>query len=112
MYSSNPDGVSVHDGFPNPATDARLQGIDLNALLVPRSASTYFMRIAGNEWARQGMFAGDLAIVDRALNAKPNDPVVWVHEDTFIISPRHKLAEGAEVWGTITAIIHRYRGDS
>jgi DNA polymerase V len=109
MYYENPDGVSVHDGFPNPATDSSLQAIDLNSLLVRHSASTYFMNIAGNEWARQGIFSGDLAIVDRALAPKPNDPVVWIREDVFTISPRHKLPEGAEVWGTITSVIHRFR---
>ncbi|HSX24069.1 MAG TPA: S24 family peptidase [Candidatus Saccharimonadales bacterium] len=109
-YYSNPDGVSVHDGFPNPAADTSLQSIDLNALLVNHTASTYFMRIGGNEWARQGIFAGDLAIIDRSLGPKPNDPVVWVHEDVFVISPRHKLPENAEMWGTVTAVVHQYRG--
>ena len=110
MYYSNPDGVSVHDGFPNPAADTSLQTIDLNSLLVRHTASTYFMRIGGNEWARQGIFADDLAIIDRALKPKPNDPVVWIPEDEFAKSPRHKLPENAEVWGTVTAIIHQYRG--
>lgn len=109
MYYSNPDGVSVHDGFPNPAADSSLQSIDLNSLLIRHSASTYFMRVAGNEWAQQGIFAGDLAIIDRSLAPQGNDPVVWVHEDNFAISPKHKLPEGAEAWGTITATIHQFR---
>lgn len=109
MYYSNPDGVSVHDGFPNPAADTSLQTIDLNSLLVRHSASTYFMRITGNDWAKQGIFAGDLAIVDRALVPHGNDPVVWIHEETFAISPKHKIPEGAEAWGAVTAVIHQYR---
>lgn len=110
MYYSNPGGVSVHDGFPNPATDSALQSIDLNTLLIRHSTSTYFMRISGNEWAQQGIFAGDIAIIDRALGARPNDPVVWVQEDAFIISPRHTISVNAVVWGTITFIIHCYQG--
>ncbi len=110
MYYQNPDGVSVHDGFPNPAADSSLQTIDLNSLLVQHTASTYFMRIAGNDWAKQGIFAGDLAIVDRALVPYGNDPVVWIHEEEFAISPKHKIPEDAEVWGVITSIIHQYRG--
>ncbi len=109
VYYSNPDGVSVHDGFPNPATDTALQSIDLNALLVKHSASTYFMRIAGNEWAQQGIFAGDLALTDRALRARPNDPVVWIKDDQFSISPRHTLPKNVVVWGVVTAVIHQYR---
>lgn len=103
-------GISVHDGFPNPATDISLQNLDLNTLLIQNSASTFFMLIQGSNWARQGIFADDIAIIDRALAPKPNDPVVWIRDDIFTISPRHKLPEGAEVWGTVTAIIHRYRG--
>ena len=112
MYYENPDGVSVHDGFPNPASDVSLQSIDLNSLLIRHTASTYFMRVAGNDWVGQGIYAGDLAIVDRALGAKPNDPVVWIHEEDFAISPRHKLPERAIVWGTVTSVIHQYRGKS
>lgn len=112
MYYSNPDGVSVHDGFPNPAADTSLQSIDLNSLLVRHSASTYFMRIAGNEWVKQGIFADDLVIVDRALSPRGNDPVVWIFEEAFAISPKHKIPEGAEVWGVVSAVIHQYRGSS
>lgn len=109
MYYSNPDGVSIHDGFPNPATDTSLQSIDLNSLLIRHNASTYFMRIAGNEWAKLGIFAGDLLIVDRALEPRGNDPAIWIHEDTFVISPKHKIPEGAVVWGAVTSVIHQYR---
>ncbi|MEO8862967.1 MAG: S24 family peptidase [Candidatus Saccharimonadales bacterium] len=103
-------GVSVHEGFPNPATDTSLQPIDLNSLLVPRRASTYLMRISGDDWADQGIFAGDIAIIDKALSANSNDLVAWIHEDSFVLSPRHAVAQDAEVWGTITAVIHQYIG--
>ena len=112
MYFQQPRGVSVHDGFPNPAADSSLQNIDLNSLLIRNSASTFFMRIAGNDWARQGIFAGDLALVDRALHPKPNDPVVWAKDAEFAISPCHKLPDGAEAWGVVTSVIHRYRDTS
>jgi DNA polymerase V len=110
VYYSNPNGVSVHDGFPNPATDSTLQAIDLNVLLIKHSASTFFMRIATNEWVGLGIFAKDLAIIDRALSPRHNDLIVWIKDDLFIISPRHKLPKNAVLWGTVTAIIHQYRG--
>lgn len=109
MYFQQPKGVSVHDGFPNPAADSSLQNIDLNSLLVRNSASTFFMRIAGNNWVRMGIFDQDTAIIDRSLQPKPNDPVVWIKDDEFAISPYHKLSEGAEAWGVVTSVIHRYR---
>jgi DNA polymerase V len=109
MYYANPSGVSVHDGFPNPATDSSLQSIDLNQLLIHHSASTYFMRIQGNEWARQGIFAGDMLLVDRAIVPRGNDPAVWIKDERFALSPKHKIPEEAEVWGSVTAVIHQFR---
>ena len=50
MYYEQAQGVSVHDGFPNPATDAALQSLNLNQLLIKNGASTYFMRLASNDW--------------------------------------------------------------
>ncbi len=110
MYYESPEGVSVHGGFPNPATDASLQGIDLNTLLIKNSISTYLMRIEGNDWQAIGIFAGDIAIIDRALAANRNDLIVWILHDRFAISPRHALPRDAKAWGVVTSIIHQYRG--
>lgn len=109
MYYENPSGVSVHDGFPNPATDAALQGIDLNKLLVKNGVSTYFMRLTGDEWQRLGIFDGDVAVIDRAVAARKADLVVWCEGSDFMISPRHALPIGKEMWGVVTATIHLYR---
>lgn len=109
MLKNNLAGVTVHDGFPNPATDSALQSIDLNALLIWHSASTYFMRIAGNNWSDQGIFDQDLVIADRSLNSRPNDLIIWIQNDLFVISPRHRLPNNAALWGVVTAVIHQYR---
>lgn len=105
------DGVSVHTGFPNPAADARLQSLDLNQLLINHTASTYFFRVRGSEWESTGVFDNDIAIVDRALDATPNDTVLWWSEnsETFCISALHKVPKQATVWGVITATIHQLR---
>lgn len=109
MYYENPDGVSAHTGFPNPAIDAALQGIDLNKLLIQNSAATYFMRITGSAWHKTGIFDGDVAVIDRAVPARPNDLIIWTNQDEFAVSPRHALPESAEVWGVVTAVIRQYR---
>lgn len=111
-FYSSPEGVSVHSGFPNPAADANLQGIDLNNLLIKNSAATYLMRVAGNAWRGQGIFHGDLIVIDRAIAPRQNDLIIWVLHDEFVISPRHRLPKGGEVWGVVTSVIHQYRGQS
>lgn len=105
-------GVSVHSGFPNPATDTSLQSLDLNRLLVANSASTFMMRIKGNEWTNEGIFAGDIALVDRALAARKNDLVIWWHDDEFAISRLNRTPGNSVIWGVVTAVIHQYRGAS
>lgn len=106
-----PDGVSVHTGFPNPATDVSLRSLDLNRLLVSHGASTYFFRVEGTQWEDAGVFDSDIAIVDRALDPRKTDVVIWwhEHEDQFVISNYKKLRPGATVWGVITATIHQFR---
>jgi DNA polymerase V len=105
----NTPGVAVHDGFPNPAADERLQGLDLNQLLITHSISTFLMRIEGNEWQDIGIFAGDIAIVDKALDPRPGDLVVWWSDGTFAVSECHRLPKDAIIWGIVTSVIHRFR---
>ena len=100
--------VSTHAGFPNAAEDTRLSGLSLDALLVPQPRSTFFFTIEGDQWAAQGIFTGDIAVVDRALPHRPNALVIWVNGSDFALSPVHETPNGAEIWGVITAIIHRF----
>ncbi len=109
MYYENTDGVSVHEGFPNPATDTSLQSLDLNTLLITHTATTYLMRMSGDEWQILGIFGGDIVIVDRSINAQPNDLVVWTKADRFTLSYKHTVDESTAVWGVITATIHQFR---
>lgn len=109
MYYENPQGVSIHNGFPNAAADVSLQSLDLNKLLISNKIGTYLMRISGNNWQAIGIFDDDIAIIDRTLNPSANDLVIWVHDDQFAISPRHKLPQDGQAWGVVTSVIHQYR---
>ena len=107
------EGMSIHTGFPNPAIDQRLQTLDFNKLLVRHSASTYMFRVRGNEWERVGVFDGDIAIVDRALDPRKADVVLWWDEakGEFSISKYTGMPKQAACWGVITSIIHQFRKD-
>jgi DNA polymerase V len=98
MYYQQPDGVSVHDGFPNPAADNSLQPLDLNQLLIKNPIATYFVRVSG-----------DVLLVDRSLKPKPSDRVVWVHQDSISTSSFQRMPVDAELWGVVTALIRQYR---
>jgi hypothetical protein len=107
------DGVSVHSGFPNPALDHHEQGarlaLDLNQLLVRQPSSTYLFRVTGHQWADQGIFDGDIAVIDRALQAGPTDLIVTWRTGGSTICRQHQLTPEDRPWGVVTAIIHRYR---
>lgn len=111
MHEENPQGVSVHAGFPNPATDKSLRSLDLNQLLIEHSVSTYYFRIRGEQWKDIGILDGDIAIVDRALDARPGDLVVWWRDgdDSFSISTPKTMPQDTVGWGVVTATIHQFR---
>jgi SOS-response transcriptional repressor LexA len=102
-------GVSVHNGFPNPAADSLRATLDLNRLLIKHPAGTYFMRIEGENWNELGIFSGDIAIVDRVPNPIITDLVVWWEGERFAIGHLSKLPDDTPYWGIITNIIHQYR---
>lgn len=105
------DGVSLHSGFPNPALDRRGQAglaLDINRLLVRHPSSTYLFRISGHRWSDQGIFDGDIAVIDRSLPRRPGDLAVLWQDDSFIICRGSQVETPEAVWGIVTAIIHRY----
>jgi SOS-response transcriptional repressor LexA len=108
-----PDGVSVHSGFPNPATDQRLQTLDFNRLLVQHATSTYMFRVRGNEWEGAGVFDGDIAVVDRALDPRKSDVVLWWDDSSgeFAISKYTAMPKQAALWGVVTSTIHQFRNN-
>jgi DNA polymerase V len=106
-----PEGVSVHTGFPNPAADKSLQTLDFNKLLVQHGTSTYMFRVRGNEWEAAGVFDGDIAVVDRALDPRKDDVVIWWDDTSgeFAISHYHAKPQEGSCWGVVTATIHQFR---
>ncbi len=103
------DGVSIHAGFPNPAADRRLKSLDFNQILVQHPSSTFVFRVRGEEGITQGIFDGDIAVVDRATDPRPQDFVLWHDGEHFKLSRPSRMTESATQWGVITAIIHQYR---
>jgi DNA polymerase V len=107
------DGVSVHTGFPNPALEHRADGkplsLDLNRLLVRQPSSTYLFRVAGHTYADQGIYDGDIAVIDRAPIARSTDLVIAWRPGGSTIMRQHQLTAEDQPWGVVTAIIHQYR---
>jgi DNA polymerase V len=83
--------------------------LSLDQLLFKRPSSTYLFRLSGHQWSREGIADGDIAVVDRALTAKPGDLVVAWRGDDFLLVRLRQLPEDVAPWGVVAAIVHLYR---
>lgn len=102
-------GVSVHAGFPNAASGSSAKTLDIGRMLVPHPAATYLMRLDSNTWRERGIFAGDIVVIDRALNPKKTDFIVWWEGEDFYIGLPASLPKDTPTWGTVRSVIHQYR---
>jgi len=111
-FMANGSELSLHSGFPNPALDVIEQGrplnLDLNQLLLKHPSSTYLFRISGHQWQQEGIFDGDIAIIDRARSAQATSLVISCQDAGFTICRRNTLGKREQPWGIVSAIIHQY----
>jgi DNA polymerase V len=57
----------VASGFPAASDDYQERGLNLHELLVHNATATFFMRAGNNENASNGIYQGDLLVIDRSL---------------------------------------------
>lgn len=86
----------IRAGFPSPADDYLDQPLDFNELLIAHPAATFAVRIAGDSMEGIGLFAGDIAVVDRALTATNGKIILGILDGQFTIK-RYRV-RGREVW--------------
>ena len=59
--------ASVTAGFPSPADDYAEESLDLNRKLITNPSSTFFVRVNGDSMSGDGIYNGDLLVVDKSL---------------------------------------------
>ena len=119
----------VQAGFPSPATDYLTEAIDLNRELIQHPECTFFARIKGDSMQEAHILDGDLAVVDKSLQARDGDYVVAYIDGEFTIkefrnapdgksgwliphNPKYRKIHVTEdnefiIWGVITYLIHK-----
>ena len=115
-------------GFPSPAQDYVEAELDLNQYCISRPNSTYFVRAIGNSMTDIGLNSGDLMVVDKAEKPVHGDIVIAEMEGEFtvkrlLLTPRpvlqpmnpaypalHPDPETLQIFGVVTAFIHKTRG--
>ena len=120
---------SVRAGFPSPAEDHLLKGIDLTTELVSHPQATFLVRISGDSMRDHGIFDGDTVVVDRALQPKHCDVVIAVIDGEFVCKQLWRTGGTLELragnpdyptlvplagqtwtlWGVVTSAIRKFR---
>lgn len=108
MAEGKTDGVAIHSGFPNPAANRQGAPLSLDRLLIRHPSSTYLFRIRGHSWEERGIFDGDIALIDRAINPQPSDLVITWQDDTFVLTTLRNLPPLTNPWGTLITVIHQF----
>ena len=123
---------SVRAGFPSPAQDYMGEEIDLNKVLVRHREATFYVRVSGESMTEAGILDGDLAVVDKELQAKDGDFVIAFVDGEFTIKefrkdptgdfgwlvpwnsqyPKIRVDASNEfiIWGVVTYVIHGFLG--
>jgi DNA polymerase V len=116
--------ASVAIGFGSPSGDSGVTRLDLNDILVPHPQATFLMRAASDAMQAFGIAAGDLLLIDRAIQPVHGHVVIAVAEDEFVCRQLCKkgrdvrlqasdggadivAGEGTELqlWGVVTQVI-------
>jgi len=119
-------GVSA--GFPSPADDYIDRSLDLNELLIPHPAATFFVRVAGDSMTGAFLNHDDILVVDRSLEASDGSIVIAVVDGELTVK-RLRINENGcrlvaenpdypevgftdnsscEVWGVVRAVVHTF----
>lgn len=123
---------AIKAGFPSPADDYQHDSLDFNRDLIRHPEATFYGKVEGDSMIDAGIFDGDIAVIDRAVEPANGDVVVayldkeytikfldLTHKDEGYIElvPANenfrpiKIDEldNFEVWGVVVWTIHNWK---
>lgn len=105
-------GTHIEAGGPFPLDEDGGEEISLDALLMQNPQATFFMRVEGGSLVHEGIFSGDIVVIDRSKQARQDDMVLVVLDDAFSICRLSDFARTGGmvvVWGVVVASVHMFR---
>ena len=122
---------AIKAGFPSPAEDYQHDTLDFNRDLIKHPEATFYGRVDGDSMIEAGINDGDIAIIDRSVEASDGDVIVAFVNNEFTIKyldlrhksdgyielrpandnyPTFKIREedDFEVWGVIIHLIRTF----
>ena len=115
------------NGFAAAADDYMERGIDLNEQLILNKPATFFLRMNGDAMIEDGIYSGDILIVDRSIKPASGKVIVAILDGELLVRRLQKHSNSVElvaanskmgniqlsafddranVWGVVTCIIH------
>ena len=115
------------NGFAAAADDYMERGIDLNEQLILNKPATFFFRMNGDAMIDDGIFSGDILIVDRSIKPLSGKVIVAVLDGELLVRRIQRNTTSVEllcanqrmsniqlntfddrsnVWGVVTCVIH------
>ena len=76
---------AIKAGFPSPADDYMHESLDFNRDLIKNPEATFYGRVEGDSMIDAGICDGDIAVIDRSLDAEHGDAVVAYIDNEFTI---------------------------
>ena len=80
-----PIAEGLKAGFPSPAEDYSHETIDFNRDLIRNPEATFYGKVEGDSMIEAGINDGDIAVIDRSLEARDGDIVVGYINEEFTI---------------------------
>ena len=75
----------IKAGFPSPAADYLHESLDFNRDLIRHPEATFYGRVDGDSMEDAGICEGDIAVIDRSVEAQDGDVVVGYVNGEFTI---------------------------
>lgn len=84
----------VPAGFPSPAADFVEDRLSLDEHLIEHREATFFVRVVGDSMTGFGIHAGDLLVVDRAIDPADRSVVIAVVDGEFTVKQLCRIPDG------------------
>ena len=77
----------IKAGFPSPAEDYSHETLDFNRDLIRNPEATFYGKVEGDSMIEAGINDGDIAVIDRSVEAQDGDIVVgYINDESLDIS--------------------------
>ena len=123
---------AIKAGFPSPADDYQHDALDFNRDLIKHPEATFYGRVDGDSMVEAGINDGDIAVIDRSVDASDGDVIVAFVNNEFTIKyldlshkddgyielrPANKKydpiriedTDNFEVWGVVVWTVHSWK---